>query len=200
MLLYVWAGKRAKWPREPHKHVSPQRLHTGKSPAKTPAALSRGPGNVKVTYYSPLPLVWRHCVPGALQTPSLSPLRPRGVGVLPVLGMRLREVTQLTRHHTAHPRNFEKLNSRVFLFKYDTRIANGRSETVALHCFMAFLANTQAGLGHFTQRTLPWKEEEVGTRPCDNPSCGTRAVALMRFHSHNVICPQTILRDRIIFF
>lgn len=47
MLLYVWAGKRAKWPGEPHKHVSPQRLHTGKSLAKTPAALSRGPGNVK---------------------------------------------------------------------------------------------------------------------------------------------------------
>lgn len=44
----------------PGTSLSPQRLHTGKSLAKTPAALSRGRGAVKATYDSPLPLVWRH--------------------------------------------------------------------------------------------------------------------------------------------
>lgn len=44
----------------PGTSLSPQRLHAGKSLAKTPAALSRGRGAVKATYDSPLPLVWRH--------------------------------------------------------------------------------------------------------------------------------------------
>lgn len=65
---------------------------------------------------------------------------------------------------------------------------------------MAFLANAQAGLGRFTQRPLTQKEEEVGPCPYDNHSCGTHAIALTRFHGHNVICPQTILRDKDNFF
>lgn len=107
LLLYVWASKRAKWPAEPHKHLSPHKGCTRANPWRRPLQLSAEDQGMEKWRIIHLSHLSGHRVPAALQTHSLICTATPGGGRDRRFSVRLREGKQRTQHHTANPRTLK---------------------------------------------------------------------------------------------